>query len=216
MDRPTIISRLRITTSVVFGVLCVALIALWVRSCWWLDYAHCPLAAQVIDPSSVQLQYGMKFGGQLSPRMLTVRSSRGRLWIRAGVQIEFRTGVFPSGWGMRSDYIGDRTPSPIAIPTWNYKADQYGKRVSVPHGFPALVFGALAAAFGIERVRFSLRTLLIVMALVAVVLGAVVAARQSYGSSQINSTCPHCRVDRLSHSMRLADCAMDTKLQLRR
>ena len=67
--------------------------------------------------------------------------------------------------------------------TWGWKHEDIVTRVDYgvyfPHWFPASVLGVLAAAFGIRRVRFSLRTLLIGTTLVAVVLGAVVIATRS-------------------------------------
>jgi hypothetical protein len=177
MDRPKTTRRIRITVSAVCLLCGVAFVILWVRSYSWHDSAHCPLPGKSSNPTSrrlVTLRDGTQF--EPSPRMLTVSSSRGRLSIRAGEANPYRSGEFPWGWGRRSVYIGDRTPSAIAT-SWNYQSDQYGKHVRVPHWAPALVFGVLAAAFGIRApYRFSLRTLLIVTTLVAVVVAAVVIA----------------------------------------
>ena len=154
MDRPKTIRRIRIIVSAICLLCCAAFLVLWIRSYSWQDHAHCPLSS---NPAS---RRAATTGFEPSPRMLTAGSVRGRLSIRAGEYNPYRRGVRASSWGMISFRIGDRTPSAITIPRWNYEADQYGKRVSVPHWAPALIFGVLAAAaFGIRRVRFSLRTL---------------------------------------------------------
>ena len=43
MDRPRILRLLRIAFSAVCGIVCLLMIALWVRSYWWSDYFHVPL-----------------------------------------------------------------------------------------------------------------------------------------------------------------------------
>ena len=40
MNRPRLIRGLRIAWSVWWGILCVLLIVLWVRSYWWVDQCH--------------------------------------------------------------------------------------------------------------------------------------------------------------------------------
>jgi hypothetical protein len=63
------------------------------------------------------------------------------------------------------------------MPKWGYESHQYGRRVLFPHWLPALLFAALALAFGIRRpYRFSLRTLLVAMTFVAVLLGLIAVA----------------------------------------
>jgi hypothetical protein len=40
MDRPRLIRGLRIAWRVAWGILCVLLVVLWVRSYWWEDLLH--------------------------------------------------------------------------------------------------------------------------------------------------------------------------------
>lgn len=150
--------KLRIASSVMCGVFCLLLIVLWDRSYWWYDNAHCPLR---------------------SPRMLIMNSFGGRLSFYAGKRIDYRSGWFPSGWGTDSTPVRNIAPSSLKRPKsyWGYNNDHYGCFILFPHWFPALVMGALMAGFGIRPpYRFSLRTLLIVMTLFALLLGLIVYA----------------------------------------
>src|SRR5262245_57793790 len=50
MDRPRLIRGLRIAWSVVWGILCVLLIVLWMRSYWWVtNIQGPPVAAQTFQ-----------------------------------------------------------------------------------------------------------------------------------------------------------------------
>jgi hypothetical protein len=180
MNRELAIRRVRIAVSAVFALLCVAIVVYWVRSYSWGDSAHCPLPGKSVDPNRkrwVRLPDGTRF--EPSPKMLVVDSYNGFLSLYVGeVQPQMSSaGWFPWGWGTKSVYIGDLpTPSPITF-SWKYDSDKYRKLVRVPHWFPALVIGVLAAACGIGApYRFSLRTLLIATTLIAVALGLVAFA----------------------------------------
>jgi hypothetical protein len=146
--------KLRIAVSVFFGVLTLLLCVMWVRSAWRHDYAHCPLR---------------------SPRMLIVQSYHRRLSLYAGERVPFRTGWFPSGWGVDSHSLAKTTNQPR--PFWDYSSDQFGRYVLLPHGLPVLVAIVLTSApwIGWSK-QFSLRTLLIATTLLAVMLGLAVWA----------------------------------------
>ena len=167
--------------SAVCGVLCVLIVALWARSFWWSDFAHCPLPGKSVDLTriTVRLPNGTEF--ELAPRMFHVSSFQGRFSLYAGKHNPIKSGFFSYGWGMRSTSVKNLVPprnNNQPRPSWQYSTDRYGQHVLFPHWAPALVFGALAAAFGIRGpYRFSIRTLLVVTTLVAGVLGIVVASR---------------------------------------
>jgi hypothetical protein len=178
MDRPRTFRRVRIAVSALCLLVCVGVVVLWLRSYSWHDEAHCPLPGESVNPSqwrTVRLRDETTF--KPSPRMLMVFSGRGSLSLYAGEQVPGRSGAFPWGWGADTYYIGDTVSTGRPMQKWYFSSNKYGRSVRFPHWVPALVFGALAAAFGIRTpYRFSLRTMLIVTTLVAVVLGAVVFA----------------------------------------
>ena len=133
MDRPTIISRLRITTSVVFGVLCVAPIALWVRSYSWhgrlkLNYAihvECQTIPGELFLAAHHNPWDMYKESKYKP-------DPRRLW----------------HWSLVSRPLPDQEVKKMGF-RWHVTRD--GFEVIIPHWCPALVFGALAAAFGLAR-----------------------------------------------------------------
>lgn len=145
---------LRNAVSVVCVVACVLFLALWVRSYWRQDYAHCPLRSQ---------------------DMLSLHSYQGRLWINAGQRSFATTGFFPTGWGIGSYAISQRQRN-VQLPMWNYSSDRLSSHILLPHWLPTVILGALVAIFGIRLTyRFSLRALLIATTLIALVLGLVVS-----------------------------------------
>jgi hypothetical protein len=147
MDRPRLIRGLRIAVSAVFGILCVLLIVLWVRSYWTHD---------------------MVWGWFHFPGYLQVDSSCGVVKIIANAEQyefiwqfkSFTPEVFDRHWFFKLG-TNDRF-------TW--WLDIY-----VPHWLLVTAFAALAVAPWIHWSNsFSLRTLLIATTLIAVVLGLVV------------------------------------------
>jgi hypothetical protein len=150
MERPRLLRYVRIAVTAFSLTACVLLVGLWVRSYWWSDHAYCPL------PSS---------------NMLVVNSWQGRLSSYAGEQ----PGAFPSGWGTMSRYVVNTAErNSRSRPSWGFDSDQRGREFLFPHWLPVLISAALAAAVNIRLRQFSLRTLLIATALVAVGLGMVV------------------------------------------
>lgn len=158
---------LRIGWSVFFGVLCLLLIGLWIRSYWYCDLLW-------FQPTSTLGIGGGSFEGDV----------RGGYDQHSGDE---------SFFSFQSEYLKTVKPSELQmwrrdIPDMGFDVQflpQSSIQIDVPHYF-ALLLLALAAALpnwrwllqGIHRMprRFSLRTLLIFTTLVAVVLGIIVWA----------------------------------------
>jgi hypothetical protein len=133
--------KLRIVWSVAWGLVCVLLIALWVRSYWWED--------------------------TISYKKLGVLSNRGTLYFgRDDV-------LATSAWSMASDPATYKSELPQGIGWVN---DPFWFFIYSPH-YIIVVMSAAIAVLPWLRWRFSLRTLLIAMTLVAVVLGLIVWLR---------------------------------------
>ncbi len=158
MDRTRVIRWLRLSASALCLILCGLLIALWVRSYRWHD--NC--------------------SGHIGGKFLTIQSSRGELGIG---RLTSPSKTFPL-WSITSDdmpdakrlwwSMEDRPPlSLVGIryqhlsPVWTLFAVRYW--------LPVLITAILVCVPWIDRAtRFSLRTMLIVTTLVAVVLGMIV------------------------------------------
>ena len=151
--------KLRIAWSVGWGLLCLLLIVLWVRSYWWNDFASHRLAARDFlvqirrgelgiwcEPASVA-----PYASQLKVGENRVKSGDNTYWVLASTDIvpAYRYFVFH----YRSTVQG----TAIWIPFWT---------MTVPL--------AIAALLPWLPWRFSLRTLLIGMTIVAVCLGLAV------------------------------------------
>jgi hypothetical protein len=148
--------HLRIAWSVFWGLACVLLVVLWVRSYFVYDTAYCPLD---------------------SPQMLIANSYCGRLSIYAGRRVESRTGWFPQGWGRDSTSVKEVAKSSLQQPHpyWAYGNDIYGRLITLPHWAPILALCIVAAAGAVlPSHRFGLCTLLIATTLIAVALGLAV------------------------------------------
>ncbi len=146
--------KLRIAFSAVCGIVCLLLVALWLRSYRWQDVCGFQL------PHSQRLS-AMSMRGQLSFRK-QVSSVDGLFRIRS-YQIDriFRNLARVSG---------------ESVETLNsMPRDNRLSFLVVPHWFHALA-AALIAPVPWIKWRFSLRTLLIATTLAALVLGAIVYA----------------------------------------
>lgn len=142
--------KLRITWSVVCGVACLLLIVLCVRSYWRMDYVHCPFP-----------------GG----RTFMIQSIQGRLTLTAFGFNPRRTGWLPTGWGRESALMTE-VVMPKKYPQFAGGWDQFEVYVMFPHWIAIIGFSGLAAVPWLKwPARFSLRTLLIGMTLLAVGLG---------------------------------------------
>ena len=145
MDRTRILRGVRITVSVSCLILCGLLIALWVRSYWWIDDSH------LSTPQNT----------------LLVGSLRGRLVYGIGGPSD-RVEIWES-FTLGNDLVQANYDERYLA--WRWRPN--GESV-VPHWFLVISTAALAVLPWIKW-RFSLRTLLIGMTLVAVGLGIIVA-----------------------------------------
>jgi hypothetical protein len=138
--------RLRIAVSVFFGLVCVALCVLWVRSYWRFDYVS---------------------GMATASRQVEIFAIQGRLVIGTWGE----TIIAP--WGHRSNPVADSQKTvQLLEPHENALGFAIVKpSVVVPYYSVVFVTGVLAVLPWL-RWRFSLRTMLITATLVAVVFGA--------------------------------------------
>jgi hypothetical protein len=151
MTRPRILRLLRIAVSAVFGMLCVMLVALWVRSFWWADSA----ALRLTPSDHVQ-----------------ARSVQGGMVIRFDHSPLHKQFV---AWSQRVTF-----PEPDKgnrIPWLDFRSWPTFTRVYTRHSFLAVVTASTAAIVWWPR-KFNLRYLLAVMTLVAVVAGTIVWVEQ--------------------------------------
>jgi hypothetical protein len=138
--------KLRIAWSAGCGTICLLLIVLWVRSYWWCDVTVMSLSrSQCISLASKD--------GDVGCALCPTSKAEWKIYSIGMDEIRIRTGWNPQGF------------------YWSW---QVGPMVQVRHWFAVCVVVAFAALPWI-RLRFSLRTLLIGMTLVAVVLGLIVA-----------------------------------------
>jgi hypothetical protein len=139
--------KLRIAWSVACGILCLLLVVLWVRSYTCRD--GCTLASRL---------YLDSYYGRIEYHLLLPPYSQEHDWF----------------------YFCDSPQLDFAKnPLLEFRLQSGPNRSGrVPHWFPLLLSAALAVAPWIRQLnlRFSLRTLLIAMTLVAIVLGLVIWA----------------------------------------
>jgi hypothetical protein len=148
MNRSRLFHSLRIAWSVAFGILCLLLIALWVRSYWRFDYVS---------------------GMATANRQVEVFAIQGRLVIGTWAETTF------APWRRQSNPVSDSQATVRIIePHENALGFAIVKpSLVVPYYFLVFVTGVVVAAPWLPW-RFSLRTLLIVTTLAAVGLGVVV------------------------------------------
>jgi hypothetical protein len=154
--------KLRISWSAVWGTACVLLIVLWVRSYFWSDWVF------AFRPSD--WHHLRSINGELVLQIIRQPNSMHRWGVASAPASEFLDS--PYGWNSniirpqheRWGFAFFNSPkiSAYAIPIWSF----------------VLLFAALAGAPWIFKIswRFSLRTLLIAMTLVAALLGLLVWA----------------------------------------
>jgi hypothetical protein len=148
MNRPRILRLLRITWTAGCAVVCLLLIVLWVRSYTKWDQAW--------------------IGGFGAHR---IGSLRGCIEFYSSQSIPFAR---PGSWGVN---VGSADTH--FFTTWGFALPHTAFndiRIIFPHWLPIALSLALAVAPWLkESWRFSLRTLLIAVTLLAVLLGAVIA-----------------------------------------
>ncbi len=152
---------LRIAVTVLSLTACVLLIMLWVRSYWRQDCVHLRLSNTVA---------------------LGVVSLKGRIIFIADAQPVDRRPGLPR-WGIESvqaidwqlQWLGERIQrATFGFSLQRLSSGVFGFSLQLPHGLLVLLTGSMAATLGIRRpYRFSLRTLLIAMTLIAVILGII-------------------------------------------
>jgi hypothetical protein len=162
MDRPRLIRGLQIAWSVAWGILCVLLMVLWVRSYYSTVFVVGPLP----NP------YGS----------LLIETKQGRVTTCLSYGQGVLSGLNASPWGMHNKPLEEWEP---VIPPLSTRAAFSYVRWNInhhylilPYWFLTILSGTLAALPWI-RSRFSLRTLLIATTLIAVVLGVVVWSMSS-------------------------------------
>jgi hypothetical protein len=144
--------KLRIAWSAVCGVLCLLLVALWVRSTWYSEECWFPL------PNN----HGLGFGSSRHCLHIAIqdRTVNPSTYI-VGYACTDQKALLPAeNW---HTFLGFRAARDADIFT-----------ISIPYWFLLLIFAALP---WLPFKRFSLRTLLIATTLVAVVLGLIVWLR---------------------------------------
>jgi hypothetical protein len=136
--------KLRIAWSVFWGLACVLLIVLWVRSYWWDDYEHGPLIGRQVD----------------------IQSYQGRMTLAVFDPPD-------TEWEFKVCKLYD-TSVPPSTPVWFFerlRSIRYWG-IGFTHWFPTFVLAIIAALPWIRwSKRFSLRTLLIAPTLLAAALG---------------------------------------------
>jgi hypothetical protein len=172
MDRTRVVRWLRLSASALCLIVCVGLIGLWVRSYWRTDIAK---------------------GAFSETKSLCLESLRGRLFYQV------YDSDYPFHWAWKDD-----GKSPANWQVWTGKKWSWSTKVNpsgdwhiwesqvrpwhfvsrlrsdtfafvLPLWFPVLIFATLAAVPWLPwPTRFSVKTMLIVTTLVAVVLGLIV------------------------------------------
>jgi hypothetical protein len=138
--------KLRITWTVFCGIACVLLCALWVRSYWYGDYL------EHFDSDGEGVELG---------------SIRGVVYLSHTIDIA--RGVIPR-WELGSYGVDYNVPAP-----WSFELDLSPIGLAAPHWLIATLSTFFVALPWLPR-RFTTRTLLIALTLVAVALGAIVYA----------------------------------------
>jgi hypothetical protein len=161
MDRERTIRVLRITASAVCGALCVLLIVLWARGYWYFDGFETLTNSRLLRIWNVDGRLVLELL-KPSPNQTVAalhRLSWGRPYLCEPIDLSGARIAATGG------YQFGHASGLMRTITW------------APHWAFVLLFGSLAVAPWIKwSTQFSLRTLLIVATLIAVVLGLMVIA----------------------------------------
>jgi hypothetical protein len=143
---------LRIAVTALSLTASVLLIALWVRSRWWIDLAY----GYLLPPSHFELA---SVDGNIEVGVFS---------LPIGYQKEL---------GFASLDKKDYLPVTYRVPTWRVVSDKYYAGAACPIWFAVLLSGTFALVPWLPwSRRFSLRTLLIATTLVAVALAVILYA----------------------------------------
>jgi hypothetical protein len=154
--------KLRIAWSVGCGILCLLLIVLWVRSCWWVEAIRIPIQTSrgVIQIVSIPGLFGI---GEIRPRRQEPFYRQSVFEWRDIFTRKSNPPVFPSH--LRGGWMHTKNVDQIFLPYWLLISS----------------FGVIATAPWIHwSERFSLRTLLIAITLVSLILGTFIWLSQQY------------------------------------
>jgi hypothetical protein len=156
--------KLRIAWSVWWGLVCVLLIVLWVRSYDKWDWLRGEVFDNIwIDARSLHGEIGFNCGYDArSPLLPLDWSTHSNLQVRGH-------------WATADNGISTSLQEK-GILGFYFNAGKNSLHTSFPHWFPPIMVLVLAAASWLPFKRFSLRTLLIATTLVAGVLGLAVYA----------------------------------------
>jgi hypothetical protein len=148
--------HLRIIWSVICAIACVLLIVLWVRSHYYLDEWSTPISqTKWFGASSISGQLSF-FIGDLNPAVL----------------------IQAQDWGLESTNSSEwYARDAVQEPDWDIIFDAFNRwTICGPHWGLCLLIASLAVAPWLKwSNRFSLRTLLIGMTVVAAALGLIIA-----------------------------------------
>jgi hypothetical protein len=150
--------KLRIAFSAVCGVVCLLLIALWVRSYWWNDTINSPTRGD---------------------HFFVAQSIRGYLDIGIAQTSDW---TFRQGWILASLPLEKVSPPTFVKETgetnlsrigwgWSFSANGFG--VLLPHWVFPVLSAIIAAAPWFWPKQFTLRALLIAVTLISVLFGLV-------------------------------------------
>jgi hypothetical protein len=148
VERPRILRFFRIAVTALCLTACVLLVALWVRSYWWVNQAQYVI-------SSTKAFVVISAGGEIAVAIHELRQP---------IKSSFYTARLESGEAERWQHQ-----------SWRLSILRPPREIQVPIWFVATVL-VLAGALPWIPWRFSLRTLLIATALVAVTLGFIIWA----------------------------------------
>jgi hypothetical protein len=150
MNRPRLIRGIKISWTALCGIACVLLIALCVRSYWWID--------------SLQFQAG--------PRRCCFQSYVGRVTAFGG-----KDQTSPS-FHLKSDLIVGQVARDVSLIAWErfglLQRQPGASGVVLPFSALVLAAAVVAAASWFFPRRYTLRTMLIATTLIAVGLGIIV------------------------------------------
>src|SRR4051812_1396865 len=157
--RPLKYRKLRIAWSVFWGLACVLLIVLWVRSYWVYDRINAPIGTHGCAFSSI---HGL-LGVDEQTRAYPVTN-----WEYSSFPLEV-----PQETATASQDTPGTNENDMTFTITTFTEIELNRLITARHGCLALLFAVLAAGPWLPG-RFSLRTLLLATTLVAVVLGLVV------------------------------------------
>jgi hypothetical protein len=153
---PRYLRYLRIGFTAICMIACPLLTALWVRSYWWQD----TVSWRCFTPEAIRLD---TFPGRFCVETFIDRQET--------VFFSYSGGGFYQYWGPRYRVSSKQLTEPTA---WQMYRGPIGNPLLIPLWLPPLA-AAILAALPWLRWRFSLRTLLIAITIIALLLGLIIA-----------------------------------------